>query len=149
MVLGVRTKISLRPITAISTQLPPTQNVVPGLVPAGRAASRSSRQAPEALQGFARGWTEPAQPDGSRNGPRWKLVGNAVTVSVSEWLGRRLAEPGEPILEGRPFDKRRWPIAARGDHGRHGIPLSMWPVREPTLHLLDVLDLDRAVPLSP
>ena len=25
----------------------------------------------------------------------------------------------------------------------------MWPVREPYVHLLDVIDLERAVPLSP
>jgi DNA (cytosine-5)-methyltransferase 1 len=104
----------------------------------------------EAMQGFPRGWTEPAQPDGKRNGPRWKLVGNAVTVGVSEWLGRRLAQPDQPILDGQPFDKVRWPTAAWGGHGKAwASPLSMWPVQEPYSHLLDVLDLDRAVPLSP
>jgi len=104
----------------------------------------------EALQGFPRGWTEPAQPDGRRNGPRWKLVGNALTVGMSRWLGCRLAEPGEPILDGQPFDKVRWPTAAWGGAGKAWASrLSMWPVREPYVHLIDVLDHDRAVPLSP
>jgi DNA (cytosine-5)-methyltransferase 1 len=104
----------------------------------------------EAMQGFDRGWTEAAQPDGKRNGPRWKLVGNAVTVGVAEWLGGRLARPGEPILDGVSFDKRRWPTAAWGGDGKaFASPLSMWPMRKPYSHLLEVLDLERAVPLSP
>jgi DNA (cytosine-5)-methyltransferase 1 len=46
----------------------------------------------ERLQGFAAGWTEPAVEDPRRrNGPRWKLVGNAVSVPVARWLGDRLA----------------------------------------------------------
>ncbi len=103
----------------------------------------------EALQGFDRGWTAAAQPDGKRNGPRWKLVGNAVTVGVSAWLGGRLAQPGEPIVYGEPFDKRRWPKAAWGGAGKAwSSTLSMWPVQQPYSHLLDVLNLETAVPLS-
>lgn len=103
----------------------------------------------EALQGFPRGWTEPAQPDGKRNGPRWKLVGNAVTVGVSHWLGTRLANPGEPILDCTRFDKRRWPTAAWGSAGEAwASPLSMWPVAAPYTHLLDIVDVEKAAPLS-
>ena len=103
----------------------------------------------EVLQGFSRGWTAPAQPDGKRNGPRWKLAGNAVTVDVAAWLGARLAEPGEPIMEGQPFDRHRWPNAAWGSEGRSwASPLSMWPQQQSYMHLLDVLDLEQAVPLS-
>jgi len=103
----------------------------------------------EALQGFPRGWTAPAQPDGKRNGPRWKLVGNAVTVGVSRWLGSRIAAPGVPITDGVGFDKRRWPTAAWGGDGKAWeSPLSMWPVLEPYTHLLDIVDPDLAVPLS-
>jgi site-specific DNA-cytosine methylase len=28
------------------------------------------------------------------DGPRYKQMGNAVTVNVAEWLGRRLADVG-------------------------------------------------------
>jgi DNA (cytosine-5)-methyltransferase 1 len=104
----------------------------------------------EALQGFPRGWTAPGQSDGKRNGPRWKLVGNAVTVGVSRWLGSRLASPGEPILDDvKPFDKLRWPAVAWGGEGRAWkSPLSMWPVVEPYSHILDVIDAEKALPLS-
>ncbi len=118
--------------------------------PAGHQIVTPIIEDAEALQGFPRGWTEPAQPDGKRNGPRWKLVGNAVTVGVSAWLGSRLAYPGEPIVDGRPFDKRRWPTCAWGGHGKAwASPLSMWPVREPYTHLLDMINIEQAVPLSP
>ncbi|MCO1658905.1 DNA cytosine methyltransferase [Pseudonocardia humida] len=121
---------------------------VPSL-PVGRQIITPIIEDAEALQGFPRGWTAPAQVDGKRNGPRWKLVGNAVTVGVSAWLGRRLSEPGEPITTGTPFDKSRWPTAAWGGAGRAwASPLSMWPVQEPYSHLVDVLDLEQAVPLS-
>ena len=40
----------------------------------------------EELQGFPRGWTEPASSVSSRKGTRWKLVGNAVTTGVSRWI---------------------------------------------------------------
>jgi DNA (cytosine-5)-methyltransferase 1 len=103
----------------------------------------------EALQGFPRGWTSPAQPDGKRNGPRWKLVGNAVSVGVAHWLGMRLAAPGEPDRSGREFDKRRWPTAAWGEKGKAwASPMSMWPVAQPYTHLLDEVDPETAVPLS-
>ncbi len=52
----------------------------------------------ERLQGFPDGWTCLCQPlaqyDPNRcscpDGPRYKALGNAVTVNVVEWLGRRL-----------------------------------------------------------
>jgi len=47
---------------------------------------------------------------------RWKLVGNAVTVPVSTWVGSRLIEPGDPVdvLRRSLTDLRRWPTAAAG-----------------------------------
>ena len=38
----------------------------------------------ERLQGFPDGWTE-----GLADGPRYRMMGNAVTVPVIEWIGRR------------------------------------------------------------
>lgn len=40
----------------------------------------------ERLQGFPNGWTE-----GLSDTQRYKTLGNAVTVSVAEWIGRRIA----------------------------------------------------------
>lgn len=41
----------------------------------------------ESLQGFPRGWT-----DGLAGGRRRVLCGNAITVDVAEWIGRRIVE---------------------------------------------------------
>ncbi len=105
----------------------------------------------EALQGFRRGWTAPGALDGRRNGPRWKLVGNAVTTGVSTWLGSRLVNPGEPqIAEGEELPSgSRWPVAAHGHSGRAwAVPASMWPIAKPYKSLLDVVSPSTAVPLS-
>jgi DNA (cytosine-5)-methyltransferase 1 len=39
----------------------------------------------ERLQGFPDGWT-----DGLPKTPRYRMMGNAVTVNVAEWIGRRI-----------------------------------------------------------
>jgi DNA (cytosine-5)-methyltransferase 1 len=105
----------------------------------------------EALQGFPRNWTKPASIDGRANGPRWKLVGNAVTVGVSGWLGQRLVAPGEvPVGEQallQPGEK--WPLAAWGEAGKvWRVEVSMWPVRRPYRHLTTTVDVAKAKPVS-
>lgn len=104
----------------------------------------------EALQGFDPDWTAPAESVSRRKGTRWKLVGNAVTVGVSEWVGGRLASPGRFEAEHREvLPTEPWPKAAFGSAGRRwAVDVSMWPVRTPYRHLRDVVDLDRAAPLS-
>ncbi|MGH9089025.1 MAG: hypothetical protein ACRDYZ_13105 [Acidimicrobiales bacterium] len=102
------------------------------------------------LQGFPHGWTEAAD-EGRRNGPRWKLTGNAVTVGVARWLGERLAAPGEPCggaslphEDGSP-----WPTAAWGDStGVFRIDVSEYPRHEPYRHLRDAIDEDAARPIT-
>jgi DNA (cytosine-5)-methyltransferase 1 len=88
----------------------------------------------EAMQGFRRGWTAGVK---GRAGTRWKLVGNAVTVGVSAWLGRRLADPGTHTESGAGLDPGdRWPNAAWGHAGkRFASGASMWPVRPATVIL--------------
>lgn len=102
----------------------------------------------EELQGFSRGWTKAAAT--SSKGARWKLVGNAVTVGVSEWLGRRLLQQDEYDYSlGRRVLNERWPLAAWGADGQvHESPVSMWPIRSSYTHLLDVVDEHQARPLS-
>ena len=39
----------------------------------------------ERLQGFPDGWT-----DGQADSHRYKQMGNAVTVNVAEWIGKRI-----------------------------------------------------------
>jgi DNA (cytosine-5)-methyltransferase 1 len=104
----------------------------------------------ERLQGFEADWTAPAVENGRRKGERWKLVGNAVSVPVSRWLGNRLLAPAaydasrdEELAGGSP-----WPRAAWGADGTvWRADVSSWPVREPYQHLADFLAYDVA-PLS-
>jgi DNA (cytosine-5)-methyltransferase 1 len=104
----------------------------------------------ERLQGFPRGWTASATNVERRKGTRWKLVGNAVTVGVSTWLGRRIRNPGEPFLEGAALQAGdRWPTAAFGAGGKvWTVDVSMWPKHERYQHLAEVVDLSSAQPLS-
>lgn len=97
----------------------------------------------ERLQGFPVGWTEvePAA-QGRRNGPRWKMVGNAVSVPVAGWLGGRLRAPdvGDRWTETELSSGDRWPEAAMGRGGRrYRAHVSEFPVREPYRHLADFL----------
>lgn len=105
----------------------------------------------ERLQGFPTDWTAPAVDDASRrNGPRWKLVGNAVSVPVARWLGGRLLKPGvHSVDDALPLpEDGRWPRAAWGVQGRRCAPeVSAWPVRQPVPALVDFLAYEPA-PLS-
>lgn len=104
----------------------------------------------ERLQGFPRGWTKPAEEVSDRKGTRWKLVGNAVTTGVAEWVGNRIANPGEPMLEGGAMQEGdRWPLAAFGAKGKvWKVDLSMWPTRERYRHLAPTSEVRRGTPLS-
>lgn len=93
----------------------------------------------ERLQGFPPGWTAPAVEDaGSRKGHRWKLVGNAVSVSMAAWVGSRLREPGDydsALQQVLPAGSA-WPTAAWGRRGKtYRVDVSQWPVRRPYRHL--------------
>jgi DNA (cytosine-5)-methyltransferase 1 len=57
----------------------------------------------ERLQGFDAGWTSAARelPKGERS--RWRLVGNAVSVPVAEWLGTRLHGNEKCVLDYHAF----------------------------------------------
>lgn len=103
----------------------------------------------EALQGLERGWTLPADL-GRRNGPRWKLVGNAVTVGVAEWAAERIANPGTFDLTSNEWaGKGAWPTAAWGDGNKiWTVDASEFPRLSPYTHLRDLLDVEKARPLS-
>jgi DNA (cytosine-5)-methyltransferase 1 len=95
----------------------------------------------ERVQGFPADWTKPAESAGTR-GARWRLVGNAVTTKVSEWLGTSLAdgyssEPAE-VRSLRRHDP--WPAAAMGQRGeRFEVSVSKWPVRRKTKSIEEFL----------
>lgn len=104
----------------------------------------------ERLQGFAHGWTAPALEDKEvRRGHRWKLVGNAVSVAMATWLGKRLALVDGDAVQGNPLKRGvAWPRAAWGhDEKVYAVDASAWPVREEAAPLRDFLRFPR-VPLS-
>jgi DNA (cytosine-5)-methyltransferase 1 len=99
------------------------------LLPSGDVVMPDIRDA-ERLQGFPADWTKPAEKI-ARGGMRWKLVGNAIGVRASEWLGKRLARPGQPLdFAQTPLLNTKWPTAAWnvGD-GRVAVAASEWPKR--------------------
>lgn len=117
--------------------------------PDGRRIVTPSIEDAEALQGFPRGWTSPASA-GTKNGPRWKLVGNAVSVGVSSWLVERLRRPGATCVSSETWSHAaKWPDAAYGTAGKvWKFHASCWPQRRPYQHLTDVVKVARAEALS-
>src|SRR5690606_4636679 len=92
----------------------------------------------ERLQGFPADWTQPAETV-ARKSVRWKLVGNAITVDVANWIGLRLVLPGEyddswdsPLPKGAPWPGAAWNMG----EGRHAAVLSPFPflVEGPPIH---------------
>lgn len=83
----------------------------------------------EAMQGFDRRWTAAAEsvPRGDRI--RWRLVGNAVSVPVAQWVGAKLEGSGPVAGEETPLpDGSKWPTAAWGRRGeRYRVTISEWP----------------------
>jgi len=80
------------------------------LMPSGEVRLPTIETA-ERIQGFPAGWSAAAP---ARQ--RWRLVGNAVSPPVLEWLGRRLRDPEAFSSPGFEMpDRTPWPIAAWGD----------------------------------
>ena len=80
---------AIPPLKACSTKAIPCPPAV--LLPSGRVVIPTV-QAAERFQGLTGRWTSALRGKSARY--RWRLLGNAVTVPVAEWIGRRLAEPG-------------------------------------------------------
>jgi DNA (cytosine-5)-methyltransferase 1 len=111
-------------------------------MPDGLVATPDIRDA-ERMQGFDADWTAPSVEDPRRrNGPRWKLVGNAVSVPVAQWVGGRIAANAdaytgedELLQPGQP-----WPKAAWGrDHKAHAVRVGPWPEKQRYRHLAEFL----------
>jgi DNA (cytosine-5)-methyltransferase 1 len=111
-------------------------------MPDGALVTPDLRDA-ERLQGFPADWTLPAQEAGYRAGARWKMVGNAVSVPVFDWVGRWLASPGDPISSTSVeiVPGRKWPDAGWGAPGvePRSVGVSAWPVRRRRMHLKEFL----------
>lgn len=111
------------------------------VMPSGEIIQPDIRDA-ERLQGFRPDWTKPAEDEANRRAARWRLIGNAVTVQVARWIGRRLLRPGayEERGDRRLLQGASWPPAAwdLGD-GRFVAEVSAWPVRRQSAPLADFL----------
>ena len=84
------------------------------LLPNGGRVVTPTIEAVERLQGFPNGWTSSLRAQAERRN-RWRLVGNAVSVPVAEWIGRRLSEPGVyddsddvQLVRGAPWPSAAW-----------------------------------------
>lgn len=121
---------------------------VPG-APIERLFVTPSVEDAEVMQGFERGWTDVVA-SGRQNGPRWKLVGNAVTTRVAEWVAGRIAGPGAPVVDLYGTDvEGKWPTAAWGESGKaFAVAVSEFPVHREYEHLASVVGLEEAKPLS-
>jgi DNA (cytosine-5)-methyltransferase 1 len=114
----------------------------------GEQIARPSISAGERLQGFRAGWTDVVP----KEGVRWKMVGNAVSVPVAKWIGAGLVEPRETADVSRRtlLPGERWPSAAASIRGSR----EAWVLSERPLNLSRgaslsaILDHYGGVPLS-
>jgi DNA (cytosine-5)-methyltransferase 1 len=104
----------------------------------------------ERLQGFDADWTAPAlKARGVRQGHRWKLIGNAVSVPLAEWVGRRLKDPSGELPSSTLLRRGvSWPRAAWGHNRKvYAVDVSTFPVTVPSTPLREFLRYPR-LPLS-
>jgi DNA (cytosine-5)-methyltransferase 1 len=118
--------------------------------PDGRFVTPDIRDA-ERLQGFPANWTKPAEKMG-RPSYRWTLVGNAVSVPVARWIGRRMLGHQAVRLTAPTVELHRdspWPRAAFGEPGvgRFAVEVGSFPVLRARRHLHEFLNFEPA-PLS-
>lgn len=99
-------------------------------LPTGEIVTLDIRDA-ERLQGLPANWTKTAE-EVDRTSVRWRLVGNAVSVPVARWIGRRLRRPGHYSSQqdrelGRDdrLPRAAWNVGT----GAHASSVTSWPVR--------------------
>lgn len=104
----------------------------------------------ERLQGFPEDWTDFSSLGvQAKTSLRWRLVGNAVSTRVSDWLGSRLTSNEVSVCEKRPLDRSKaWPNAACG-HGDQTfeVTATKWASRSKQRKLSEFLKHELA-PLS-
>ena len=108
--------------------------------PAERRIATPAIEDAERLQGFDAGWTDLEAYDPRAKRKRWRMVGNAVSVPMAEWIGNRLATPASGFDESELValsDQTGWPSAAWGNPAgvRSRAIVSEWPVAHPRRHL--------------
>jgi DNA (cytosine-5)-methyltransferase 1 len=105
----------------------------------------------ERLQGFPADWTACVGMDRKGLAKRWKLIGNAVTTNVSEWVGQSINAARLVTLTDRELPLAKgsaWPNAAWGDGTtRRVVAASAFPVALAHPSLADFLE-HSGTPLS-
>ncbi len=105
----------------------------------------------ERLQGFKAGWTDTGDDEPRRTGKRWRMVGNAVSVPVAAWIGKRIAAKLPAFVCEDPIalpSDASWPTAGWGMKGfRARCDVSEWPVAVEAPHLVGFLEY-AVTPLS-
>lgn len=93
----------------------------------------------ERVQGFNEDWTKPAE-EVAKPSIRWRLLGNSVTVNVSEWIAQKILWPiPYDASRDRPLG-RKWPMAAWSiDKQRHESTSSDWPFNSRIAQISDFL----------
>jgi DNA (cytosine-5)-methyltransferase 1 len=97
----------------------------------------------ERLQGFPSGWTTTDNQHIRTKNPRWRMVGNAVSVPVAQWVASRIKSPGVVLdFERVPFQEHcRWPTAAWNvGGGRVGVIATDKPIETETPSIADFRD---------
>ena len=122
---------AIPPLKAGSSRAIPCPPAV--LLSSGRVVTPTI-EAVERFQGFREGWTARLRGGSARH--RWRLLGNAVSVPVAEWIGRRLRKPGNYSGSGDPpvDPNSSWPDAAwnmdcQANTRRVAVQVTEYPVR--------------------
>lgn len=105
----------------------------------------------ERLQGFPRGWTDPAAEVDERSGRIcWRLVGNAVSVPVAQWIGERLQQADqvfdrddEPMEPGSKWPTAAWQLDPGGP--RFVAKVGGWPTSMERTPLLSIIEEEEEV----
>jgi DNA (cytosine-5)-methyltransferase 1 len=105
----------------------------------------------ERLQGFPVGWTDFTKlAIDAKPGLRWRLIGNAVSTKLSDWIGRRLRSPRRLKGTSEPVRVNRvWPDAAYGDAtGAFVAHVGRWASDTSPIPLSRFISLSSLKPLS-
>ena len=120
-------------------------------IPGNGFIGKLTLQHAEVLQGFDVGWTEvPNGHEPSKRNYQWRLIGNAVSCRVSQWVGDKLLNPQEYIGAGAEFNPNRsWPKSAYSDNSRWlSADISKWASQIEQEPLEEVINLEELTPLS-
>lgn len=81
--------------------------------PADGKVRRLTPRECEGLQGFPEDWTIPHDVSGEAEDidtPRYRALGNAVTVNVAQWLGERVLPVVRRLAVREEFDDHRFHV---------------------------------------